>query len=79
MIRIEIEVNERTPGKVDMLCRSVQGCWSEPTGNELDFTERLAVMIRRESRIIAEGIGKVDTFEGNAVGEVMHGSDSHGN
>jgi hypothetical protein len=59
MIRIEVEICERTPGKIDMLCQAVQGCWSKPTNSERDLSEKFICMIRGKSKIIGYKRGKV--------------------
>ena len=67
MIRIEIEVCERTPGKIDMLCRSVQGCWSKPTDSERYIADKLVCKIRSESQIIGNKLGKVEEIKGEEL------------
>ena len=67
MIRIEVELCERSPNRIDVLCRSLQGCWSKPTGGERDLADKLVCMIRGESMAIGNKLGKVEEIEGEEL------------
>ena len=57
MIRIEIEVCEKAPGKVMTYCRAVQGCCGEPTAGEDKVAYALFRMIKRESPDVGKRLG----------------------
>jgi hypothetical protein len=58
MIRIEVEVEERTPGKVETNCKAVEGCWSESTRAEKRFANDLVGLIQHDMRIVGEKLGE---------------------
>ena len=67
MIRIEIEVTESTPGKVDVLCRSVSSNWVDPTWAEKRVADRMVGELRYTCADVAGMFGSVETFEGKEV------------
>lgn len=64
MIRIEVEIRERSRTKTDILCRSVQGCWSKPTDAERSIADKLVCLIRGASFQVGNEIGKVEEIDG---------------
>ena len=67
MIRIEVEICERSATQTDILCRSVQGCWSKPTKGERYLADKLVCMIKGESQIIGNKLGKVEEIKGKEL------------
>lgn len=64
MIRIDIEVCEKAPGKVMMYCRAFQGCWGEPTAGEDRVAGALFCMIKRESPDVCKRLGDCEEING---------------
>lgn len=64
MIRIEIEIREKTPGKVMMDCSVVQGCWDKPTAGEDKVADALFCMIERESSDACKRLGDCEKIKG---------------
>ena len=64
MIRIEIEIREKTPGKVMLDCSVVQGCWCKPTAGEDRVADALYDMIRRESPDVGKRLGGCEEIKG---------------
>lgn len=64
MIRIEIEVCEKAPGKVMTYCRAVQGCWGKPTAGEDKVANALFCMIKRESPDVGKRLGDCEEIKG---------------
>ncbi len=67
MIRIEIEIEEQEPGKVDVLCRSVSSNWVDPTLAEKRVADRMVGELRYTCADVAGMFGSVETFEGKGI------------
>ena len=70
MIRIEIEIDERRPGKVDVFCRMLEGCWCESTATERAAAGKIGAVMRRDIEDISKTFGTVETFEGEVVDQL---------
>lgn len=64
MIRIEIEIEEIAPGKIDILGRSYHSAWTEPTANEIDAANRIGEEIQLATRKASDTIGRVEAVFG---------------
>ena len=67
MIRIEIEIEEIAPGKIDILGRSYHSAWTEPTANEKDAAARIGEEIQFAARMASARIGRVEAVFGADV------------
>ena len=67
MIRIEIEIEEIAPGKIDILGRSYHSAWTEPTANEKDAAGRIGEEIQLATRRASDTIGHVEAVFGADV------------
>lgn len=67
MIRIEIEIDERVPGRVDVFCRSLESCWRDSTANEKEAANRITAVIKRDIEVVSRTFGTVETFCGDAA------------
>lgn len=67
MIRIEIEIEERKPGKVDMLCRSFTSNREEITDGEMRVADRLCDNLWHTCADVAGMFGSVERFEGEGI------------
>ena len=67
MIRIEIEIDEQRPGKVDVFCRSVEGCWCESTAAERAAANKISAVMRRDIEYVSKTFGTVKAFEGEVA------------
>lgn len=67
MIRIEVSIEERNPGKVDILCRSFEGCWCESTKTERKIAGEISRAMRGDLECVSRVFGDVETCEGEAV------------
>ena len=64
MIRIEIEIREKTPGMVNVRYGAVQGCLGEPTAGEEEVADALHCMIERESSDACKRLGDCEEIKG---------------
>lgn len=67
MIRIEVEIDERVPGRVDIFCRSLEGCWRDSTANEKEAANRITTVMKRDIEVVSRTFGTVETFSGDTV------------
>ena len=67
MIRIEVDIEERSAGKVDISCRDFEGCWYQSTMAERRIAGEIAAVMRRDLDCVSRAFGTVETFEGEAV------------
>ena len=70
MIRFEIEIEERNPGKIDIFCRAFEGCWCDSTPCERSTADEIVSMMRPGIESVAKHFGNVETFEGDAAERV---------
>lgn len=67
MIRIEVEIDERVPGRVDIFCRSLESCWRDSTANEKEAANRITTVMKRDIEVVSRTFGTVETFSGDTV------------
>lgn len=67
MIRIEVEIDERVPGRVDVFCRSFESCWRDSTAAEKEAANRITTVMRRDIEVVSRTFGTVETFSGDAM------------
>lgn len=67
MIRIEVELCERSAKRTDILCRLVQGYWSKPIDKERRIADKLFCRIRGACFQVGNEIGKVEEIEGEEL------------
>ena len=67
MIRVEIDIDERITGKVDISCRSFEDRWRRTTQTERAFADEVAAVMCRGLDCTSRILCDVETCEGEAV------------
>lgn len=67
MIRIEIEIEERVPGRVDIFCRALESSWRDSTALEKEVADRITTVMKRDIGVVSRTFGTVEKLSGDAA------------
>ena len=70
MMLIQIEIDERNPGRVDVDCRMLESSWRKPTENESAACDAIADVLRRDVVAVSKTFGTVETFRDEAAEQI---------